>query len=127
MSEVFLNMNRTVCQRTMRRGAFRGAFAVTVRFDRSDDTGTLAALCENLAADPAVAACEVWSALDPAGMPVSTEEKLRGGDNKIAGCLMIDTLRQDDAENLGARMARLFPAADVGVFRVLCRIGRGDL
>jgi hypothetical protein len=26
MSEVFLNMNRTGCRRTIRRGAFRGAF-----------------------------------------------------------------------------------------------------
>jgi hypothetical protein len=127
MSEVFLNMSRTVCERTVRRGAFRGAFAVTVRFNRPDDSGALAALCETLAADPAVAACEVWSALDPASMPVSAEEKLRGGDKKIANCLMIDTLRQDDAESLGARMARQFPAADVGVFRVLCQMGRGDL
>jgi hypothetical protein len=60
-------------------------------------------------------------------MPVSMEEKLRGGDRKINGCLMVDTLRQSDAEMLGTRLSRQFPAADVGVFRVLCQLGRGDL
>lgn len=29
MSEVFINMNRTVCRRTVRRGGFRGAYTVT--------------------------------------------------------------------------------------------------
>jgi hypothetical protein len=37
---------------------------------------------------------------------------------------MIDTLRQGDAERTGADLARKFPAAEVGVFRVLCQLGR---
>ncbi|MGB7258816.1 MAG: hypothetical protein WBD48_12130, partial [Pseudolabrys sp.] len=82
---------------------------------------------EMVVQDEAVASGEIWSALDPAAMPVSMEEKLRGGDRKIRGCLMIDTLRQGEAENLGGRLAAQFPNADVGVFRVLCQIGRGDL
>jgi hypothetical protein len=114
MSEVFLNMNRTVCRRTTRRGAFRGAFAVTTRFNE-------------LVRDTDVAGGEIWIALDPAGMPVSTEEKLRGGDKKIKGCLMVDTLHQSDAEMLGKRLSGRHPAAEVGVFRVLSQIGRGDL
>ena len=40
---------------------------------------------------------------------------------------MVDTLRQDAAEQTGARLATRFPGAEVGVFRVLCQIGRGDL
>jgi hypothetical protein len=40
---------------------------------------------------------------------------------------MIDTLRQDAAEEAGARLAARFTAAEVGVFRVLCQLGRGDL
>jgi hypothetical protein len=59
-------------------------------------------------------------------MPVSMEEKLRGGDKKIKGCLMVDTLRQSDAEAMGARLSRQFSGAEVGVFRVLCQLGRGD-
>jgi hypothetical protein len=127
MSEVFVNMNRTVCRRVARRGGFRGAFTVTARFSRSPDEAVLSGVLEKLTADTAVAGGEIWIALDPAGMPVSMEEKLRGGDKKIAGALMIDTLYQDDAETVGARLAKEFREADVGVFRVLCQIGRGDL
>jgi hypothetical protein len=127
MSEVFLNMNRTVCRRTLRCGDFRGAFAVTARFDQEPDNNALTALLDELLRDTNVASGEIWIALDPAGMPVSMEEKLRGGDKKIKGCLMIDTLRQADAESMGARLSQQFSTADVGVFRVLCQLGRGDL
>jgi hypothetical protein len=53
------------------------------------------------------------------------EEKLRGGDKKIKACLMVDTLRQQPAEALGARLAKDFPQAEVGVHRVLCQLGQG--
>jgi hypothetical protein len=125
MSEVFLNMNRTVCHRTLRVGCFRGAYAVTVRFNDIPDIGGLTRLSEALVRDPAIAACEVWTAVDPAGQPVSTEEKLRGGDKKIKACLMVDTLRQADAEMLGERFSKDFAGADIGVFRVLCQLGQG--
>jgi hypothetical protein len=126
MSDAFINMNRTVCRRTVRRGGFRGAFAVTVRFDTSPDEAALSATLDALLADTRVAAGEIWIALDPAGMPVSQEEKLRGGDKKIAGCLMLDTLRQTDAERVAADLGVQYPRADVGVYRVLCQLGRGD-
>jgi len=124
MAEIFINMNRTVCHRTLRRGGFRGAYAVTVRFNDIPDIGGLTRLSDALVRDPAIAACEVWTAVDPAGQPVSMEEKLRGGDKKIKACLMVDTLRQGDAEKLGARLAKQFSGADVGAFRVLCQLGR---
>src|SRR5258708_33477270 len=41
MSEVFINMNRTVCRRTIRRGGFRGAYVVTVRFNAQVDEAAL--------------------------------------------------------------------------------------
>ncbi len=127
MSEVFLNMNRTVCRRTLRRGGFRGAYTVTVRFNAQPDETDLKRRLDMALQDAAVAGGEIWIALDPAGMPVSMEEKLRGGDRKIKGALMVDTLRQRDAELLGEKLAREFPAADVDVFRVLCQLGNGDL
>ena len=127
MSEVFLNMNRTVCRRTLKRGPFRAAYAVTVRFSEMPEEAELAAQLDAMLVSTAVAGGEVWMALDPAGMPVSMEEQLRGGDRKIKACLMVDTLRQDAAEQTGARLAARFPGAEVGVFRVLCQIGRGDL
>ncbi len=127
MSEVFVNMNRTVCRRTVRCGSFRGAFAVTARFNRKPDEAALSAALEALTADTSVAGGEIWIALDAAGTPVSMEEKLRGGDKKIAGALMIDTLYQADAEAVGAQLAQEFPGTDIGAFCVLCQIGRGDL
>jgi hypothetical protein len=127
MSDAFINMNRTVCRRTLRRGGFRGAYAVTVRFDQTPDEVALATQLDAMLASPAVAAGEIWMALDPSGMPVSKEEQLRGGDRKIKACLMIDALRQDAAEQTGARLAKQFPGTEVGVFRVLCQLGRGDV
>jgi len=127
MSEVFVNMNRTVCRRTLRKGAFRGAYAVTVRFDAAPDERALKSTLRGLVGKPAVAGGEIWIALDAKSMPVSQEEKLRGGDKKIGGCLMIDTLRQADAEAIGDDLGKQYPGTDVGAFRVLCQIGRGDL
>jgi hypothetical protein len=127
MSEVFVNMNRTVCRRTVRRGSFRGAFAVTARFNQAPDATALVGVLEKLVADTAVAGGEIWLALDAAGMPVSMEEKLRGGDKKIAGALLIDTLYEEGAQAVGAQLTKQFPQADIGIFRVLCHIGRGDL
>lgn len=127
MSEIFINMNRTVCRRTVRKGAFRGAYAVTVRFETAPDEAALRVMLDALVADTTVAGGEIWIALDPKVMPVSGEEKLRGGDKKIAGCLMVDTLRQADAEKIGADLGRKFWGTEIGVFRVLCQLGRGDL
>jgi hypothetical protein len=55
------------------------------------------------------------------------EEKLRGGDKKVKGCLMVDTLREVDAETMRERLSNQFSMAEVGVFRVLCQLGRADL
>ena len=127
MSGSFINMSRTICHRTLRRGAFRGAYAVTARFDETPDENVLAGIIDELVADPAIASAEIWIATDPAGQPVSMEEKLRGGDMKINAALMVDTLRRPEAESLGARFEKEFPGTQVGVFAVLCQLGRGDL
>ena len=127
MSEVFVNMNRTVCLRTERRGSFRGAYTITARFSQKPDKTALSDTLAKFTADTKVAGGEIWIALDPATMPVSKEEQLRGGDRKIAGALLIDTLCQEDATATGDLLAKQFPDADVGVFRVLCQIGRGDI
>jgi hypothetical protein len=127
MSEVFVNMNRTICRRTVRRGSFRGAFAVMARFNQKPDEAALSGVLDGFAQDTGVASGEIWIAIDASGAPVSMEEKLRGGDKKIGGALMIETLHRVRAEAAGAQLAKQFPAADIGVFRVLCQIGRGDV
>ncbi len=125
MSEIFINMNRTICHRTLRLGAFRGAYAVTARFNDVPDMAASTSLAETLVRDASIASCEIWRAVDRAGQPVSMEEKLRGGDKKIEACLMVDTLRQSEAEKLGGRFSKEFIGADVGVFHVLCQLGNG--
>ena len=125
MSEVFRNMNRTLCHRTARYGTFRGAYAVTARFSEQPDVNALTKQAKTLVQDTSIAACEIWTAVDPAGQPVSMEEKLRGGDMKIKGCLMVDTLRQGNAEKLAERLSKDLAGADIGVFRVLCQLGNG--
>jgi len=127
MAEAFANMNRTICVREKRRGNFRGAFAAIARFDQRQGEAALVNALEKFAGSAAVAGGEIWIAVDPTGVPISMEEKLRGGDNRIAGALMIETLYQEDADRIGAELARQFPSADVGMFRALCDIGRGDL
>lgn len=126
MADVFKNMNRTLCHRTSRRGAMRGAYAATVRFNDAPDERVLATLLDELLTDINIVSGEIWLAVDAAGQPLTQEEKLRGGDRKINGALMVDTLRQSDAEALGARLTKQFPQGEVGVFRVLCQLGHGE-
>jgi hypothetical protein len=127
MAEVFVGMNRTVCRRAVRRGHFRGAFAAIARFRQMHDDAALSSTLEKFAAEVAVAGGEIWVAVDAAGMPVSQEEQLRGGDQRIACALMIETLFEDGAQSVGAQLAKQFPQADIGIFRALCEIGRSDL
>jgi hypothetical protein len=126
MSEIFRNTSRTVCRRVARAGHFRGSTAVTLRFDALPDRSTLVPLIETLARDPAVASAELWEAVD-ADVPMATEERLRGRDRKIRGCLMVETLRGREARAIAARLAEQFADADTGAYRVLCQIGRGDV
>jgi hypothetical protein len=122
MSEVFKDMIRTVCHRTFRLGAMRGAAALALRFGERPDGGLLKATIERLMQDKAVACGEVWTAASPAEFPVSEEEKLRGGDRKIEACLYVETLRQADAEKIAHGLSSRFPQATIGVYRLLCEI-----
>jgi hypothetical protein len=122
MSDAFRDMSRTVCHRTLRLGTMRGAAAVTLRFNGPVDRNALQAVIEELLKDKAVACGEIWSAVDATTIPVSEEERLRGGDGKIAACLFVETLRVAEAEKIAGRLASQFPTATVGVYRLLCEI-----
>jgi hypothetical protein len=98
----------------------RGAAAVTVRFGEGPDESALRGAIETLMQDAAVACCEIWSAAGSHAFPVSEEERLRGGDRKLEACLLVETLRVADAENIAAALAGRFPHAAVGVYRLLC-------
>jgi hypothetical protein len=120
MSEIVKDVFRTVCHRTLRLGAMRGTGVVTVRLGERRAETALKASIEPLMRDKAVACSEIWQAADPLEFPVSAEERLRGGDQKIETCLLVETLRVSEAEKIAATLANEFRKAEVGVYSVLC-------
>jgi hypothetical protein len=122
MSEIFKDMVRTVCHRTFRLGAMRGTGVLAVRFSEAPAEAALRATIERLMQDRAVACGEIWSAASALDFPVSEEERLRGGDRKIAACLLIETLRVAEAETIAGALKREYPNGDIGVYRLLCDI-----
>jgi hypothetical protein len=122
MSEITKNVFRTVCRRTFRFGAMRGAAAVTVRLADNSTEAKLKARIEELARDKAVACGEIWQAVDPLDFSASAEERLRGGDRKIETCLLLETLRLPEAEKIALALADDFRGANIGIYRFLCDI-----
>lgn len=122
MSEIFRGMIRTVCRRTLRLGTMRGSLAVTARFNSRPDERALKDTLQGLMADKAVACGEIWTAVRADEFPMAEEERLRGGDKRIEGCLVVDVLRQADAEGVAENLARRFPIANVGTYRLLCEV-----
>jgi hypothetical protein len=122
MSEIFKDMIRTVRHRTYRLGAMRGAGVVSVRFGERPAETALKAAIERLMRDKVVACGEIWQAADPLEFPISTEERLRGGDRKIEACLLVETLRAPEAEKIAVALATEFRRTDIGVDRLLCEI-----
>jgi hypothetical protein len=122
MSEIFKDMNRTVCHRTFRLGAMRGTGVVAVRFGERPTESALVATIETLMQDKAVACGEIWQAADPRDFPISMEERLRGGDRTIATCLLMETLRVPEAEQIAVALSNDFSGAEIGVYRLLCEI-----
>lgn len=125
MSEIFKDMIRTVCHRTFRLGAMRGTCVVAVRFGERPAEDALRAVLTTLMQDKAVACGEIWQAADPRAFPVSTEERLRGGDRKIEACLLVETLRVPEAEKIAVALKSEFQRAEFGVYRLLCEITAG--
>jgi hypothetical protein len=126
MSEIFKDMIRTVCRQTFRIGTMRGALVVAARFGERPDEDALKATLETLLRDKGVASGEIWSAAGATQLPLSEEERLRGGDRRLEVCLMVDTLRLQDAERVAGTLSSQFPAAAIGVYRLLSEISRGS-
>jgi hypothetical protein len=121
MSEIFRDMCRTVCRRELRVGSARGGVTTVARFEQPQEMAALKAVLDELAKDETVSG-ELWSSAETPGA-ATEEEKLRGGDKKIAQCLLIDTLDQRKAEQIAQWLRQTFPAAEIGVFRVIAHMG----
>lgn len=123
MSEIFRNMHRTACCRELRVGRYRGSVAVTARFGDRPDTAAVLDLAEALVQEPGIACAELWCRSEPDGGPVAQEERLRGGDRKIEACLVVEMLRQEEAEAVLSMLIKAFPETETGIYRLLCSIG----
>jgi hypothetical protein len=121
MSEIFKDMNRTVCRRAVALGAIRGSMAVVMRFDSPQDEMRLRDAIQEMLVRTATYG-EVWIAADRRQFPVSEEERLRGGDRKIEACLLVEILRAAEAESVARTLAQLFPQGSARIYRLLCEI-----
>jgi hypothetical protein len=122
MTDAFGNMLRTICRRVARRGALSGALSVTARFRQPPDHEQSLAMLDRLARADGVARCELWLAVD-AGVDISLEERLHGGDRRIAACMVVETLRLSDAERVRAKLeGELGVDAKLGIYRLLCQL-----
>jgi hypothetical protein len=121
MTGAFHNMHRTVCRRAARRGTHSGAFAVTVRHDTAPAQAQAHAVLDRFDGAAGVARCEYWVTAET-GEGAAAEEALRGRDRKIAACLVVETLRQADAERVAADLVATFRDSAVGIYRLLCEL-----
>lgn len=122
MSEIFRDMVRTVCEQAFAAGGTRGDTAIVVRFREPPDYPLLQSTITELLAENSAGWGEIWTAAKP-GVAVSEEERLRGGDGHIAACLLVETLREADAERIAGILRERFPHASTGSFRLLCEAG----
>jgi hypothetical protein len=127
MSDVFLNMNRTICRRLRRFGNLSGALCVTARFQEGPDHAAALPVLERIARAEGVARCELWSAVDLQD-DIAAEEQLRGGDRRITACAIVETLRLSDAERVCEELKRRFGgSAEIGIYRLLCQLASREV
>ena len=122
MRETFRNMSRTVCRVVRRDGAVYGGYAVTVKLVDQEVDGPVRLFLDSLADRSDVARTEVWTAVEPAKGAISREETLRGGDDTIATCLLVETLRERPALDIvdQAREQLAIASSAIGIYRLLC-------
>jgi len=120
MNDVMRDMSRTVCRVARREGGIRGSHAVAVKL-RSPEGA------EKVLDDSEVQARtvrrELWVSAE-SGKELTAEEKLRGGDEKIAACIMVETLRRPDADAVLSRLMTLLgsDAQSGETYRFLCEL-----
>jgi hypothetical protein len=118
MSEAFQNMTRSACSLVASGGSARGAMCVVARFSEAMNEAVLTASIGKWGMVPGIARWEMWRAVPT---DIAEEERLRGGDVRIAGCLLVETLRLREAELAYGELAG---AAGIdrepGIYQLLC-------
>lgn len=127
MAGVFHNCTRAICERVLRLGDARGAFAVVARFASAQDAGELSDELQRMAQRDNVLRCELWSASTRATQASFAEVEIRGPDNTIAACVVVETTDEDDArEVMRAAGGRLAGADQIGIYRLIGTLQHSD-
>lgn len=116
MDRAFTHVTRSLCRIAFTCGMVRGACAVTLC---APDPDGLLSLASRLAADPDAARVEVWVAEPGSEGDLSAEQRLRGKDDRIAGCLVVETLLLAEAERIADRLAQ-WTGVTPDIYTLLC-------
>jgi len=131
----FRNMVRTVCDVRMATGDLAGAYAVVLRADVAIvPTPAAGAFVDELAAQDGIARVQLWTAAAEQTRAGTAEMKLRGGDQLVAGALVVECVRYDDAERVAAKLSKSTAAllgisgtSVFGIYTLLCTYRRPDV
>ena len=130
MNGIFIDPVRTVCRRQSRVGEIDGAFAVTgVLATVPSATADIEQwLAEVVSSHDGIASAELWLAVAGASDTGSREQKIRGGDGEIPGCVLVTVLRESNAADVAGLMRDLgIEAEQIGVYAQLCELRRESL
>jgi hypothetical protein len=97
------------CASSPGRAHARSSLRESARFVERPNEAALKSLLQQFVKDKAVACEEIWAAARQDELPLSEEERLRGGDRRIEACLVIDTLRAQDADRVASALFNQFP------------------
>jgi hypothetical protein len=124
MSGVFRNMTRSACSLVASGGLARGAVCVVARFPKAIDELAIATAIGEWGMESGIARWELWRAVPT---EVSEEERLRGGDARITACILVETLRVQEAELVRDKLDRAEGVDQApAIYRLLCARGRID-
>jgi hypothetical protein len=87
-----------------------------------------------LAVEEGIVRAQLWTAATGKTRADTVEAGLRGGDKLIAGALVVECVRFDDAERVAARLNKSMAAqvgisgpAALGIYGLLCILDKGSL
>ena len=124
----FRGMVRTVCDLRQAAGNLAGSFAIVLRADGAfAPTSAADALVDELGAQVGIARVQLWTAAASQTKADTAEMKIRGKDQLIAGALVIECLRYDDAERIASTLTKSTAAtlglsgpSVLGIYGLLC-------
>lgn len=127
MTNVFRNMNRTVCRRERTAGEINGPFAVTIRAG-AHEAARLAASFDRLAGMPQRLRAELWASAEKPDDAPSVEERIRGRDAKIAACILLNFADARDAEAAVAAARGIVGSSPaIGSYRLIGALDHQDI